>query len=136
MSLQPKAAEGQETKASSNALRFVAAALVLLIIIFAWSPWITDAKAIKAAEERLAADYPYQEPPNNQICSFCKETNDTVYKNSASCEPCFAEKPKWTLTAKQAMFGKEVIATTSGTGPVSETGYFISSFNKITPIKK
>ena len=30
-----------------------------------------------------------QENPST-ICEFCRQTNDTVYKNSGACKPCFA----------------------------------------------
>ncbi|MBU4300763.1 MAG: hypothetical protein ABIF85_05165 [Nanoarchaeota archaeon] len=31
------------------------------------------------------------EPPKqlSKICEFCLETNDTVYKTSGACKPCF-----------------------------------------------
>lgn len=59
------------------------------------------------AEKETAAKYPdtgnvigskeiisgnVSDPPKqlSKICEFCLETNDTVYKNSGACKPCFA----------------------------------------------
>ncbi len=124
-----------EKKTSHSYVLWGGAALIIILIsLFAWSPWITDEKAIQMAEKQVAAEYPDPVAPQTKICSFCRETTDEVYRKSGACNGCFAEKREWTISAESKIFGKEITARAIGPGSAIETKYFISALGKITPV--
>jgi hypothetical protein len=92
-SFEPSKEIKREEKASHNyALWGGVAFAVVLIALLAWS-WIAGENPATSHENKItgqasAANNSQVEKPKT-ICEFCLETNDTVYKNSGACKPCF-----------------------------------------------
>jgi len=88
-----------EEKPSHNYVLWGGAAFtIILITLIAWF-WMAGEKTVDNAvvtspENKItgqaSAVTNAQDDKPGTICEFCRETNDTVYKNSGACKPCFA----------------------------------------------